>query len=383
MPDFEAIGDAATGAMVGRAVEPRAGEGDGHTHETTCLNCGCDLVGDYCHCCGQHAHVHRTLGAWWHDFLHSVLHLDGKFWRTIPKLALHPGELTRRYIAGERARFISPLALFLFSAFLMFAVFSFFGGPMDFGLNTTTAEDRAEARRELAREKASAQSELEGLQKEFDAARAAGEETASIEREMASTRRELDVAERVAGVAFRIADEQDARDARQAADAGDKTSDEPEINILSETGWPPLDRAIDKAEKNPSLLLYKIQNNAYKFSWALIPISLPFLWLLFLHRKRYRRDYGAYDHLVFITYSIAFMSLGAIVLALLRPIGVGDAIIGSAMVFIPPVHIYRQLRGAYALPRWSAVWRTAVLMLSAFVALGLFLSLLLALGVVG
>ena len=36
-------------------------------------------------------------------------------------LAFHPGALTRRYIAGERARFVSPLALFLFSVFLMFA----------------------------------------------------------------------------------------------------------------------------------------------------------------------------------------------------------------------------------------------------------------------
>ena len=32
--NFEAIGDAVTGAMLGRAVEPQAGEaGDGHTHE--------------------------------------------------------------------------------------------------------------------------------------------------------------------------------------------------------------------------------------------------------------------------------------------------------------------------------------------------------------
>ena len=53
-----------------------------------------------------------------------MLHFDGKFWRTLPMLAWRPGELTRRYIDGERARFVSPMALFLFSVFLMFAVFS-------------------------------------------------------------------------------------------------------------------------------------------------------------------------------------------------------------------------------------------------------------------
>jgi hypothetical protein len=41
MGDFEAIGDAVTGGMLARAVEPAAGEADaGHTHEKACLNCG-------------------------------------------------------------------------------------------------------------------------------------------------------------------------------------------------------------------------------------------------------------------------------------------------------------------------------------------------------
>ena len=107
--EFEAIGDAITGGVVGRAVEPKAGEGtDGHTHETKCLNCGTELMGSFCHACGQHAHVHRTLTAFFHDFLHGVLHFEGKIWRTLPLLAWKPGELTRRYVAGQRASFISP-----------------------------------------------------------------------------------------------------------------------------------------------------------------------------------------------------------------------------------------------------------------------------------
>ena len=128
MSDLEGIGEAATGAMLARTAEPRAGEAgakaDGHTRERDCLNCGARLAGDYCHACGQKAHVHRTLAAFWHDLLHSVIHFDGKLWRTLPLLAWQPGELTRRYIHGERARFVSPIALFLFTVFLMFAIFS-------------------------------------------------------------------------------------------------------------------------------------------------------------------------------------------------------------------------------------------------------------------
>src|SRR4051812_13285065 len=127
---IEAIGELVSGGMIARAVEPGAGEAHAGDSHGVCLNCGAALTGPYCHCCGQTAHIHRTLGAFWHDLAHGVLHFEGKTWRTIPLLAWKPGELTRRYIEGERARFVSPMALFLFSVFVMFAVFSWFGGPV-------------------------------------------------------------------------------------------------------------------------------------------------------------------------------------------------------------------------------------------------------------
>ena len=106
---LESLGNAVTGAIVGRAIEPKAGEvgPDGLTHESKCLNCGAELAGPFCHECGQHAHVHRTLSSFFHDFLHGVLHFEGKIWRTLPMLVWRPGELTRRYIDGQRARFVS------------------------------------------------------------------------------------------------------------------------------------------------------------------------------------------------------------------------------------------------------------------------------------
>lgn len=80
MSDLEGAEEAVTGTASARAVEPGAGEAEnGHTHESRCLNCGASLNGPYCHQCGQRRHVHRTIAAWWHDFLHSVLHVDGKF----------------------------------------------------------------------------------------------------------------------------------------------------------------------------------------------------------------------------------------------------------------------------------------------------------------
>ena len=129
----EIIGDIAQGAMLSRAAEPEHGEGqdDGHTHERACLNCGTVLIGSHCHACGQAAHVHRTLGAFFHDLMHGVFHFEGKIWRTLPLLAWNPGRLTREYIDGRRASYVSPIALFLFSVFLMFAVVKQVAGGLD------------------------------------------------------------------------------------------------------------------------------------------------------------------------------------------------------------------------------------------------------------
>lgn len=394
---LESVGEAVTGGLAARAVEPAAGEGEGQGHGA-CLNCGTALAGPHCHRCGQAAHVHRTLTAFWHDLAHSVLHFDGKLWRTLPLLAWRPGELTRRYVAGQRASFVSPMALFLFSVFLMFAIFSTIGGPIGNGSSLkkeqTPAEERSDARREFARERAESVKELDGLRAERARLAAARQPTADVDTRIRQAEAELALKERLFAQALALIDSEERREAEEAkadkeAVAGPvrkaaEASDSEDFNVVS--GADSLNdwyrKAYRKAKENPSLLAYKLQTNAYKFSWALIPISVPFLWLLFLHRRRYRR-YKAYDHTVFVTYSIAFMSLGVITLSFLRLLGVPDVFALLAITFIPPIHMYRQLRGAYELSRWSALWRMFVLINFAFVAASLFFTGLLALGVLG
>jgi len=362
---IEGAGDAITGGLIAQAVEPATG--DTEARQGTCLNCGSELAGAYCHRCGQQGHVHRTLGAFWHELLHGVLHFEGKMWRTLPLLAWRPGELTHRYIAGERAKFVSPMALFLFSVFLTFAVFSLVGGPF-----TTNASPRAnrEAAADIARERGQLDRHIAGLERQRRALAARRQPTAAIDAELRVLRQQrggLDTVESIVLV---------------PSNAPEGTARRVDLGGEVDTGWAWLDHAIMKARENPSLLVYKLQNNAYKFSWALIPISVPFVWLLFLHRRRYR-TFKAYDHVVFVTYSIAFMSLFLVTLSLLRAVGIGQALIGLAFTFVPPIHIYRQLRGAYGLRWYSALWRTAALLVFAGVAAMIFFTLLLALGVLG
>jgi hypothetical protein len=345
--NIEAIGDAITGGVLGRVVEPPAGEaGADHSHETRCLNCGAELTGPYCHQCGQRAHVHKTLTAFFHDLAHGVFHLEGKLWHTIPMLAWRPGELTRRYIDGQRARFVSPIALFLFCVFLMF-------GVVELASNSNFGELPPQAKADIAREIKGNQQQLAVLNAKRDITQKAGGPT-----------QELDT---------QIANLEQTTQSLQYTEQGDFSH--ATVNTSSKIPkW--FQKRIGSAAKNPELLFYKLKTNAYKFSWALIPISVPFVWLLFPFSRRF----GLYDHTVFVTYSLCFMMLLLVAGTL---IGLVSSTIASLLWLLPPFHMYRQLRGTYCVGRWGAGWRAAALTIFAWIAIGLFASLLIALDAFG
>jgi hypothetical protein len=149
------------------------------------------------------------------------------------------------------------------------------------------------------------------------------------------------------------------------------------------TGIRFIDHGIFKWRENPGLMAYKLQSNSYKFSWLLIPLSLPFVWLLFFWRRSFGQRFGMYDHAVFVTYSLSFMTLFYVALVLLGGIGVGSGTLALFGVFVPLLHIYKQLKGTYGLGRFSALWRTAVLAAFILVILFLFIDALLLLGAMG
>jgi len=361
MGEIDAAAEMVTAGLTGRAVEPRAGDDSGCAHGGTCLNCGTALIGEHCHACGQAGHVHRTLGAIGHDIAHGVLHFDGKIWRTLPMLALRPGELTRRYIAGERARFVSPMALFLFSVLLMFGVVANLpgwtlgnGDFMAKGLSGRIADVRTQ----LGDEQTKAQAGLTRYSAALAAARA-DRNAQAIDRYQR-----------------RVADATRARDELAMAQAALKIdAAEPAAKAPSSENW--FEGKFQQAKANPKLLLYKVKTSAYKFSWALIPISLPFIWLLF----PLRRDVGLYDHAIFATYSLTFMSLLTILLATLGALGIPAGWLWTAALIIPPLHIYRQLKGAYRLSRPGALWRTFWMLNFALITSTLFITLLVYMGV--
>lgn len=342
----EIIGDMAQGAMLSRAAEPEHGEGqdDGHSHESACLNCGTALLGSHCHACGQAAHVHRTLGAFFHDLLHGVFHFEGKIWRTLPLLAWRPGRLTREYIDGRRASYVSPIALFLFVVFLSFAVFSAIGNAVQFNNSAPgqveggMTEARAEAEQTLAT--------LEG--RLADARAGKGGDVAALEREV-----------------------DNARKAARVIEAAQTGKLPPEIAAGSAQGGEAAARSFNQAwehlRDNPELIAYKMQTSAYKFAWLVIPLSVPFLWLLFPFSRRFH----FYDHTVFVTYSLSFQLILLALIGVLATWGEGT-LLPLLLLGYSPFHMYRQMRETYGLTRFGAWWRTWFLTFFAAVVLILF-----------
>ena len=343
MGEFEAIGDAVTGGLIARAVEPGAGEAgdDGHTHEKNCLNCGTALVGPYCAACGQKSHVHRSLRGFLFDFVQGLYNFEGKIWRTLPMLALHPGQMTRRYIAGERARFISPVALYLFTVFAMFAVLNFTGA-----LEADPESFKAEMQAEIVADQR-AIAKLEARRNDPATLKA---EVAELDRKIAKRR-------------------EDIAESRKIATSGPMVQGEIDADT---PGW--VRPLVEEAQENPALLSLKIQEAASKYSWLLIPISVPFLWLLFPLRRRH----NLYDHTVFVTYSLSFMMMLVIAAGIL--VATGWPTLAALLFFVPPFHMYRHLKGAYELGRFSAVVRTILLVSFAFAAAGMFMAATVAIG---
>lgn len=335
-------------------------------------------------------------------------------------LVWHPGKLTWRYVHGERAKFVSPLALFLFCVFITYAsVNSLF--PKSFGGEIETPASIAKS---LADDKAEADKNLQALRADLSEVKAAGGNTAAID--VAINRQTAAIAsieiEQRATIekqqATKTEIDQDRkemqteiarleREIATAKKAGQSTSglegeligtrnglkmlnngavliekgsnasgDDFDANIF---GIESLNQVAKQAMDNPQLVMYKVQSSAYKYAWLLIIMSTPFLWLLFA----WRRQYMVFDHAVFVTYSLCFMLLlttfGSFALRFENwlPLTV------TFLTFAPAFHMYRQLKEAYMLTRFSALWRTVFLSVIAMSVLSLFIGIIVTLGLTG
>ena len=133
-----------------------------------CLNCGAELRGQYCGNCGQRARS-RLISLWelLQDAFGDLFELDSRLWRTLTPLLIRPGQLTRDYLEGRRARYMPPFRMYLVLSVIFFVV-AFFNPRDDLSLlfepePEPTPEEQAEATAQEEETRAEVQEALDEL----------------------------------------------------------------------------------------------------------------------------------------------------------------------------------------------------------------------------
>jgi hypothetical protein len=109
---------------------------------TTCYNCKARLTGPFCGACGQKAQsLNPSARDLLHDVTHEMLHVDGRIVRSVQRLLFSPGFLSREQFEGRRARWISPIRLYLIFSVIYFGVTAFDGGSVRAAGKSGTHQD--------------------------------------------------------------------------------------------------------------------------------------------------------------------------------------------------------------------------------------------------
>jgi hypothetical protein len=348
--EIESAGAAVTAGLVVAAIDGPKNKGG--PMKGVCPNCGAQVDGRFCATCGQPTHIHRTLGHMTTELLQGIFNLDTRAWKTLPLLLFRPGTLTYSYIHGQRARYISPLAMFLLSVFAMFVVFGLTDGAR---VGVSDPAQRVavleEARDELGEARQEIREALVGADAPADPSGVApGDDSqpAILDFSDGSIYDEI----------------------RESAEKGE---------LKVDTGWPALDKTLRENLLNPELAVYRIQNAAYENAFLLVPISLPLIWLLFI----WRRGTTWFDHSVYILYSLSFVSLLFILISMLWMIPGAAGALAAPLLIAAFVHSFFHLKGGYGLSWFSAAWRLPFQLAFALVGLIIYLVVIVVMGLVG
>lgn len=123
-----------------------------------CLNCGTEVVGQFCHECGQKTdNYHRSLRRLLIHFLDEFFTFDSKFFRSLIPLLIKPGRLTNEYLSGKQVSYVAPFRLYFFTVIVFLFVQSVWNpykvmdmssgnrGPIiQYGDNTSKKTDQEE-----------------------------------------------------------------------------------------------------------------------------------------------------------------------------------------------------------------------------------------------
>jgi hypothetical protein len=224
---------------------------------------------------------------------------------------LRPGELSRRWKAGERARFVPPLHVFLFAVFLVFTL------PYVTGSASEPLSDQEP-----------------------------GQARARVAAEVAGRSGQTGIVVPAEGQRLELGELEGTA-----------------MGKLLEKTVAKLDTPEERA-----YFRTKYMAMAYKLAWVLAPLSMLILALL----MAFRRGYTLYDHGVVSLYGLGFFGL-MIALGMLLPRSLGRWY-GDLLPILLPLHAMVHLKGAYGLSWTGASLRSVALGALTLIAFGLFMT---------
>ena len=303
-----------------------------HTLEpgTPCPNCETVLEGPYCHSCGQLAETfERSVWRLVVEGFESFFHFDGRFWRTLPNLAIHPGRLTREYLDGKRAFQIPPLRLFLVVLLLVF-----FAGGLNLGHREKTQGIQVQAK----------------SLKDLEPA-----ERAKMEAALGR----LDPADRVE-VETALGQTHSSATPGASVGAAPKPTDQPGVDekLTGFGAW--LHQQGEIARKNPQLFTMVLESWGHRFAILMLPISALLLSVLFVFQRRFY----VFDHLIFSMHSLSFQGMLLSAMFLLGQL----TSLSSLLLLASPVHLFVHMRGTYGTSAAGTLLRMTLLFVGTLIA---------------
>jgi hypothetical protein len=303
-PELDAATADAIAGEIGRASKHALPLG------APCPNCGTPLQGPWCHACGQKGEAYQR--SIWHligEAFEGLTHVDGRVWKTLPRLAVRPGQLTRDYLDGHRASQIPPFRIFLVMLLLVF-----FAGGLNFSATNehfkfksiNDPEVQAQMTPEQRAQVAEALGAVPGKSRSADNFR-------------------LDLSRNAATNAFWTA-------------RAKKVLTDPEAFMLALEQW------------------------GHRFAILTLPIAALMLSVLFA----FKRNVYVFDHLIFSMHSLSFQGL------LVSACFVAGIWAGWAWqaLWLAPVHLFAHMRGTYGTSVVGTLVRMALLFFGSCVALG-------------
>lgn len=396
--DFDQAADTVTEhvAAAGLGVTARPGKRarlDPDLPEGVCQNCETELKGPVCHNCGQVGDTyHRSAGALVRQIIDGFINLDGRVARTLPRLILRPGRLSRDYLSGKRARFIPPFRLYIVASLLMFLVAGLttgdldlgeipVAGPASVGENLTEAFESGELGETEYRQ--AMRSLGLAIPPELETASEASESTPEPANEATpQTEAETATAGRAAGnggagvIAGSGAEAPDAPAQRYGAEywgeeAGSWTGGDDGIARLlvpEDYGKPAPDSVLPyrvrryladrvlRINEDPARLWEASLSWIPRILFVLVPVYAGLLGLTYI----WRRGFFYYDHLIVSVHfhSALFLALTFAIL-IGHLIGAGWATLG--LLIYSNVYLYKVHRVVYERSRFTSILRTLTL----------------------